>query len=215
MIEFLDLIGKKFGKLTVIKLIRKPRYSGGGTWECLCECGKSKVYYASQLLGNDYKSCGCSQFKGYPAHGKNGIPEHKVWQSMVGRCESPSNPNKHRYAERGITVCERWRNSFNSFYEDMGPRPTSKHTLERIDNDKGYEPGNCKWATRKEQGRNRSTCHYLEFQGEKLSVVEWAERIGVKPETLHGRLRNGWSVEKALTTPLDLEASRRRYSKKR
>jgi hypothetical protein len=119
---------------------------------------------------------------------------------MWARVRGSSNAKNARdYRDRGISVCERWQ-SFENFLADMGERPPGK-TIDRIDNDRGYEPGNCRWATPTEQQNNKRTNHRLAFNGETLTVCEWADRVGVNRMTLFGRLRTGWSVEKALTTP--------------
>lgn len=120
---------------------------------------------------------------------------------MLQRCHSPSAKDYPRYGAKGIAVCDRWRFSFENFFADMGHRPTGK-SIDRIDNNKGYEPGNCRWATIKEQNRNVSTNRYIEYAGERMLLIEWAERLGMKAVTLHSRLREGWTIERALTTPV-------------
>ena len=105
------------------------------------------------------------------------------------------------YGGRGIMVCDRWRTSFEAFYADMGPRPSPQHSLDRIDNDGNYEPGNCRWATRKEQQRNRRQCHIIEAFGDRCTVTEWAERMGVDPRILFYRIKR-MSIEDALTRPV-------------
>ncbi len=126
--------------------------------------------------------------------------EYATWAVMLQRCNNPRNKKFPRYGARGITVCERWQ-SFSNFLADMGPRPTTGHSLDRIDNNGNYEPGNCRWATRSEQQRNTSTNHSVTFQGETLCLTAWAERTGISFSALKCRFRNGWSAEKALTTP--------------
>lgn len=115
---------------------------------------------------------------------------------MVGRCR---NPNDRWYGARGIAVCERWLNPEN-FLADMGERPSLQHTIDRIDNTRGYEPGNCRWATKKEQSRNRASNHFLTIDGETLTVAEWAERYGLKYGTVQDRLRRGWPPDRAVKT---------------
>lgn len=124
---------------------------------------------------------------------------YAVWSSMRQRCENPARKDFSRYGGRGLQVCERWK-SFENFLQDMGARPEGL-TLERIDGAKGYEPANCRWATSKEQARNRRTNVVLTFNGHAAPVAEWAEKTGLERKTLEYRIRAGWPVERALTTP--------------
>ena len=135
-------------------------------------------------------------------HGKAGSTEWDAWRMMRYRCENSGHPYYHHYGGRGIRVCKRWRESFAYFYADMGPKPTPKHSLDRIDNDGPYSPENCRWATATMQHRNTRTNKLLTYRGETLCVAAWAERLGIKKGTLYSRLHQGWSVEKALTTPV-------------
>ncbi len=135
-------------------------------------------------------------------HGKWLTPEFKIWGSMLERCQNPNHQAWARYGGRGITVCAHWRHSFQAFLDDMGERPSQRHTLDRKDNDGPYSPGNCRWATLIEQHRNRSDNHRLTFRGETLCLTEWAQRIGIKKTTLLERIRRGWSIEDALTRPV-------------
>lgn len=120
---------------------------------------------------------------------------------MRQRCHYKGDIGFHRYGGRGIKVCDRWMNSFENFYADMGPRPEGM-SLERIDNDGDYEPGNCTWVTTPEQGANQRTNRYLEHDGERLTVMQWSRRTGLSKHVICSRLKKGWSVEKTLTTPL-------------
>lgn len=128
-------------------------------------------------------------------------PEYHCWQSMVKRCSSPANIEFARYGDRGITVCERWK-SYVNFRMDMGPRPSPQHSIERRDNNAGYEPGNCYWATKSAQARNRRSSRMLVYSGRTMCVAAWAEEVGIKSTTLRERLdRYGWSVHDALSIP--------------
>jgi len=128
-------------------------------------------------------------------------PTWRTWRNIKKRCFTTSYEYYKHYGGRGITVCERWVNSFAAFYEDVGERPGQEYSLERIDNDGNYEPGNCRWATQKEQSRNRQTSFMVTFRGETRCLAEWAEITGIPYRILFSRLRPAWSVEKALTTP--------------
>jgi hypothetical protein len=121
---------------------------------------------------------------------------------MIQRCTNPSNSKYAYYGGRGISICSRWVESFAAFLADMGECPGSGYSIDRIDVNGNYEPGNCRWATKKEQSRNTRQIHALSFFGERKSLSEWAERFGLKPTTLKGRLVDGWPIETALQTPV-------------
>jgi hypothetical protein len=172
---------------------------------CICECGKIKLVNIHNLLRGKSKSCGCLRaeqaVRRFTKHGhsKRGIcfPEHQCWKNMKSRCLNPKDKRFADYGGRGIAVCDRWVDSFDAFMLDMGPRPDG-HSIERVDNDKGYCPENCLWADRKTQMNNRSACVYISFCGETLTVAQWSEKLGVKPSTIRVRLKRGWSTERAL-----------------
>lgn len=200
----LDLTGQQFGRLTVLREA-PSRHSPNGDchryWVCRCECGTEKEI-AQQSLRRGYTvSCGCywKELKPNQRHGKADTAEYHIWCTMKARCSNPGSEYYHRYGGRGITVCERWQ-SFDSFLADMGPRPSEAHTIERKDNDGPYSPDNCIWADQHAQSRNRSNNRILEFQGVRLTVTDWAERVGISERTLFSRLQRGWSVERVLTT---------------
>lgn len=139
-------------------------------------------------------------------------PEAYAWRSMLYRCSNPKAPQYKDYGGRGITVCERWRESFRAFLDDMGTRPTKSHTLDRKDNNGNYEPGNCRWATRKEQNNNRRqrrNARLLTVRGETLPLCEWARRVGCSAGLIHGRIADGWTVERAVTQPVHVAERRR------
>ncbi len=132
-------------------------------------------------------------------HGKWQSSEYNTWHRMIQRTTNPNDTRYDRYGGRGITVCERWR-SFENFYADMGDKPSVGMSIERINNDLGYFPENCKWATSKEQSNNTCRNHLITFEGRTQTITQWAREKGIKPVTLNSRFRNGWSVERALTT---------------
>lgn len=133
-----------------------------------------------------------------------GHPLYYCWVNMIKRCTRPKHKHYHYYGGRGIKVCQRWRYSFPCFVDDMGLKPTPDHSLDRIDNDGDYSPENCRWATKVEQARSRRNTKRITFQGESLSMREWGRRLGFGSDTVRNRLDSGWSVERALSTPIDL-----------
>jgi hypothetical protein len=130
------------------------------------------------------------------------MPEYAVWRQMNQRCTNPRSQRYDRYGARGIRVCEAWARSFEAFLADMGRRPSDGHSLDRIDNDGNYEPGNCRWATKAEQNRNRSDNVILEHDGRRMTVAEWAREIGVNHRTLAGRIESGMPTSEAITRPV-------------
>lgn len=140
-------------------------------------------------------------------HGMTKTITYSSWRSMRSRCNNPKDASYARYGGAGVYVCERW-SSFECFLEDMGERPSLEHSLDRIDNSKGYEPNNCRWASILQQHNNRGDNRVLEFNGESLTLAEWARKLGVNRLTIVGRLNLGWPVERALTEPLHAEKRR-------
>jgi hypothetical protein len=164
------------------------------------------VGYSNFMRGTP-RSCGCrtgaiiSEAKtthGCAGHGAARRPEYRTWSQIIQRCGNKNNPAYKNYGGRGITVCKRWR-KFENFFSDMGPRPSVQHSIDRTDNNKGYTPSNCRWATRKEQTRNTRHCRFLEYGGRRMTLMEWSEKTGIKRGTIARRLDVlGWSVSEAL-----------------
>lgn len=194
-----NLVGSRYGQF---EILRQPERGRRGRWYCLCRCacGTEKTAELGGLRVGRPSSCGCARRKhGGPKAYKT--PEYRIWQSMLQRVKSLIPKVRRRYLDRGIKVCQRWQ-SFANFMADMGPRPSPQHSIDRINNDGDYEPGNCRWATLLEQQRNRSSNRLIEMNGEALPVTVWAERSGVPMQTAHARLRRGWQPTLALTAPV-------------
>lgn len=187
-------IGFQAGRLTVIG--HHGRIGKRTYLICRCECGRSVRMRADALTRNE--SCGCSRVK----HMKSHSPEFRSWAHMLERCYNPKDKSYARYGGRGITVCERWRDSSAQFIADMGPKPSASHSLDRRDNNGNYEPDNCRWATRAEQNRNYGRNVNLTVGDETLCVADWAKRLGIGRSTIEFRLKAGWPTERALFTPV-------------
>ena len=192
--------GKRFGKLRVLQFAGINQHRKR-LWRCLCDCGAFVIVIGSSLRSGATSSCGCVMRIHSVTHGQSrargglGSPEYRVWAVMLSRCK----PGVRNYGARGIKVCERWK-SFENFFIDMGRRPSPRHSIDRIDNDGDYEPDNCRWATKRQQDRNRRTNHLLTLGDETCCLTEWAEIIGITPQALSDRLKSGWSIRQALTS---------------
>jgi len=201
--KVIDLTGQVFGRLTVVG------FAGIGSnrsarWECICLCGAVVVINSATLRNGRTQSCGCYHKQllreRNTLHGLCKSTEYGSWSNMRKRCNRPNDPQYADYGGRGITVCEEWE-SFENFYKDMGPKPTPKHSIDRIDNDGNYCKDNCRWATQKQQNTNQRSNKRLSFNGETLTISEWADRLGISVSTLHSRLRLGWDAHRVLSTP--------------
>src|SRR5580765_442212 len=193
------MIGHRFERLVVVRKLDSD-ISGNSRWECACDCGATKQVLGSSLRYGSTKSCGCLQRevagKLRRKHGMYTTRTYSSWEHMRSRCLNENNDEFFRYGGRGITVCERW-NDFSAFLADMGPRPEGK-TLDRIDGDGNYEPGNCRWATPAQQTGNRGICIFIEYNGRTQSITDWAKELGMQAQKLRWRLRRGWSIEAIL-----------------
>lgn len=200
--------GEKYGRLTVISEVAPQVWSGRKCRKflCSCDCGEKKEVLMKDFRSGAVKSCGCLHDTlpikhGQARDGENSIT-YKSWSAMRKRCLNPNAADYHCYGGRGIQICERW-NDFAAFLEDMGDRPSQRHTIDRIDAEGDYTPDNCRWATPKQQGRNRNNNRMLTFNGETLCLSEWAERAGMSIQALRSRLDVcGYTVEEALTLPI-------------
>jgi hypothetical protein len=188
-------VGREFGLWVILgPLVDR-------SWWCRCACGTERFVLVYNLLSGASESCGCV----WETPGKKEHPaEHGVWGGMVERC-TPISKDHTRYYDRGIRVCDKWlgKTGFMKFYEDMGSRPSPLHQIDRKDNDLGYSKDNCRWVTVRENAQNKRTNVVVEFRGERKVIAEWARQMGMSRQALRYRLRCGWSVERALTVPMD------------
>ena len=200
-----NIIGNIYGKLTVKSFshelcvpskrqLRRYKY-----YNCVCSCGGKKIVMKECLCSGKTKSCGCLIGRN-KKHGMSGTSIYKSWASMKDRCLNKKCKEYKYYGSRKITICDRWLESFENFYKDMGDRPKGK-TLDRRDNNDNYCKKNCRWATAKTQARNKRNTIFLEYRGEKKALISWAEELGVAVDCLKERYRLGWSVEEILTIP--------------
>jgi hypothetical protein len=195
-----DMTGAKCGRWTVLR--RDDSAVSGASkharWICQCECGAVRSVFG-HTLRIDGGSCGCLSREIHAAiktkHGGYYTPEYGIWSGMLDRALGRSGAAKKWYTDRGIGVCERWR-QFENFIADMGSRPSARHSLDRIDNDRGYEPGNCRWATPEEQQGNRRTCVRLTLNGETTHLAEWSRRLGVPDYMISARLKKGVAFDR-------------------
>jgi hypothetical protein len=201
MLMLKDITGLKFGNLTVVS---REKNNAGGTamWLCVCDCGEKRIVEGTGLRAGRNKSCGCKspRFKStkFPDHPLKQTRTYKIWYGMQRRCyEAKSEKEKKLYANKGIIVCDRWIESFDNFLNDMGKAPL-RHSIDRIDGNKGYSPENCRWATAKIQANNTSSNRIITAKGRTMTLSQWGEATGQKPNTILTRLRRGWSVERAL-----------------
>lgn len=172
--------GTKFGRWTVVDEAPSKKTAGGEQkrhMHCVCECGNEKAVPLAALRSEKSKSCGCHNLDVHTKHGMSRTSIYVTWASMIYRCTNKNSTHYSSYGGRGITVCERWK-SFENFYADVGDAPEGR-TLDRIDNDKGYEPSNIRWATRKEQQRNTRATTKTVINGETKPSSEWSELLGI------------------------------------
>ena len=225
--KVIDLTGQRFGRLLVIKRVGSTK-DGQKTYLCRCDCGKEKIIRSGNLRSGRTISCGCASAervrkrnKASTIHGGCGTRLYTIWGDMKNRCTYKGAINWHLYGGRGISVCEEWKNDFANFRDwAIANGYSDELQLDRIDNNGNYEPGNCKWSNRSEQGNNRRTCKYITINGETKTVSEWCRINGVNRSAAYNRIARGWDAEKAVTeksqvvkklTESDVDAIRRNY----
>lgn len=194
-----DLTDQSYGRLTVLGFSRMNGKTS--MWRCQCTCGTVKEIRITDLKSGLTVSCGCLLREKIVTHGKSKSRVYRIWRGMIQRCTNPKHELYRNYGGRGVTVSDDWR-SFELFYRDMGDPPNDALTLERKDNDVGYCAENCIWATREEQSNNKRNSVFLEYEGKRQTIAQWARAVNLSPSVLRGRLCRGWELERALTEPV-------------
>lgn len=217
----IDRTGQRYGRLLVMRM----RGSNGRTplFECRCDCGETVTVTGAHLQQGSTRSCGClARERVLAMNTKHGMkkrgdkpPEWNSWSGAIARCFNPRCKQYKFYGARGISVCARWRNSFAAFMEDMGPRPSNHHSVDRIDVNGDYEPSNCRWATAIEQGQNRRAVKVYEIDGIVSTLGQHAMRHGLPQATVFGRLRRGLTPIEAVTNPVNKVKSAASRSRER
>lgn len=197
-------IGKRYGRWTVLEHLGMRghfRYM-----LAQCECGVQKQVTLNGLRSGSTRSCGClsADMTGdrCRTHGMTGTTEYRIWRGIKDRCLNPNKKEYPNYGGRGITVCDRWNNSFEDFLADMGMRPSKQHSIERRNNDGPYAKDNCYWATKHEQVRNSRHNVFVEYKGERKCLHDWAIPLGMRGNVLKWRIEH-WGIERAMTTPIN------------
>lgn len=197
-----DLSGQRFARL-IVRLRSPGNTRGHARWECVCDCGNVTIVPAGRLKSGNTRSCGClardsaggiTQAK----HGLSDTAEYSIWSNIKQRCYNEKDQGYPYYGGKGITMSEEWEVSFETFYRDMGPRPTDQHSIDRKDNSKGYSKENCRWATKEEQANNRCSNNLYEYEGELKTIAQWCRILNLDYESVRGKIRRGSSFEEAI-----------------
>lgn len=195
MANFKNITGLRSGRLVAYKR-HSSKY-----WLCQCDCSNTKIVRTDHLISGTIKSCGCicKERPNSTTHSLTRTRTYTTWSSMLARCNNKNNKEYFRYGGRGVCVCKSWHD-FNNFFADMGLKPDGM-TLDRIKNDKGYSPDNCRWATHSQQATNRRTTNFITHNGKTLCHKQWSLQLGGSWSLVQHRINRGWSDERAVTTP--------------
>ncbi len=195
-----DLTGLRFGRLEVVEY--NGLANGKTCWLVRCDCGSEKIVRSDHIKSGATKSCGCLSkeitIKRSTTHGMSNTSIHDIWVNMKQRCLNKKSTRYSNYGGRGISICDRWLNSFENFYEDMGELGKGL-SLDRIDNNKGYYKENCQWSDKSQQANNKRNNVLITFKGETMSISQWERKLNINKGALDVRIRRGWSIERALT----------------
>lgn len=196
-----DLTDKRFGRLLVVA--RAASINKQTAWKCRCKCGNTAVVRSAYLRSGKTTSCGCFQRESaslrQSTHRSSKTPEYRAWQALKKRCYCQTDKGYQNWGGRGIRVCKRWRISFENFLSDMGRRPSSKHSVDRIDNSKNYSKKNCRWATVKMQQRNKRNNIRITYRGTTAIIIEWAEALNIPAWRIYARYKRGLRPPKLFT----------------
>lgn len=200
-----DITGERFGRWTVVRREGtniSPSGSHRSTWLCRCDCGVTKILTVKALRSGDTQSCGCLQKERASSantkHGDSRTSLYRVWSAIKARCHNPNDKAYKYYGARGIYMCYEWRNSFEVFRSDVGDPPFVGAEIDRIDNNGPYSKDNVRWVGREQQMRNMRRNHFLEYNGERKTITEWALAMNVSPNRIHWRLQQGYPIDVVL-----------------
>lgn len=206
MTKPIDYAAQRYGRLRPSAFAFMRETEGGqrkNYWLCKCDCGEEIIVSVASLQSGDTRSCGCLRREAVAAkntkHGQSRSAEHRAWCEMKRRCLNPRSKSFHNYGGRGISICPRWIESFENFLADLGPRPTSQHSIDRINVNGNYEPDNCRWATSAEQYSDLRKSVHVEVNGIRKTVAEWARLTGINPYTIYDRIDAGWDPVRAVS----------------
>lgn len=217
MSKFIDITGNRYGNLIVIKRVDNQG-KGFTVYECLCDCGNTKLVRANNLKSGAVKSCGCLRRNNTKnrTHNMSHTKLYRVWANMKNRCYNQNLKSYKDYGGRGITVCDEWRDSFENFMNWAYSSGYTEHlTLDRIDNNGGYNPSNCRWTDPKKQANNRRSCVIYTHDGRSMNLREWCDYLNLNYKLVYNRIHKcGWDFEKAITEPCDITKRNKRKARK-
>lgn len=195
--KIIDMSGNKYRRLTAISHIPGSSRGAGVMWAFRCDCGKEIVANGRAVRRGNITECSTcaseSRRKARTTHGMTNSDEYRIWEAMRRRCYNENSVFFERYGGRGIEICKEWMHSFEAFFNDMGPRPSSNHTIDRINNDAGYSHDNCRWATHLEQANNKSNNNNIKIDGKVKTLAQWSREYGLNESTIRGRIKRGVS----------------------
>lgn len=206
--KVIPLVGQRFGFLVVLRRDgatgRRPNGSGSlAKWLCRCDCGEKITARGDKLRAGKKLACGINGHKHRALISDVTVVERRIFNAMIQRCYNKRNAQSYKnYGAKGVRVAPIWKGSFEKFLSDMGPRPSPDHSLDRYPDQKGnYEPGNVRWATRREQAQNTDACILVEIGGEKIPLIEHTRKLGINSQMVKRRLKRGWTLEDSLMIP--------------